>query len=236
MHFSVANLTNVIQQACVSLSNRCPVTLELNIVTDSLSIVPNNTCCTGFASKMFASNVFLWQLLPARRLVIVGAGPYLPALESFAKQSEFHVSCWSPEFDDSTISSNVRFCESSKSQHLYLSRTSTISPKHFDEWTAAVFLFHEHDWEPKLIEHVLKTDCFYIGALGSRKTHSLRLRQLRDRGVCESDLARVHGPAGLPIGARTPNEIALSIMAEIVTAFRHSTAHRLIARNNIRDA
>ena len=68
--------------------------------------------------------------------------------------------------------------------------------------------------------HALERECFYIGALGSRKTHARRLDRLRDVGLSEQALARIHAPIGLDIGAISPAEIAVSIIAEITAALR----------------
>jgi xanthine dehydrogenase accessory factor len=66
----------------------------------------------------------------------------------------------------------------------------------------------------------LQRDCFYIGALGSRKTHAKRGERLRAQGAAEADVARIHAPIGLAIGAVSPAEIAVSIMAEITAQLR----------------
>ena len=86
----------------------------------------------------------------------------------------------------------------------------------FDEWTAAVLLFHEHDWEIRLLKRILKSDCFYVGALGSRKTHASRVTALKEHGIADSEIDRIRGPIGLPIASRSPNEIAVSILGEII--------------------
>lgn len=216
LHFSVADSTNVIEQACIELSRRKPVTLELDVSSDGLEIVPDDQ---QFLQK--DRRVCVRKYLPTRRLAIIGAGPYVQALESLAIHSEFQVSCWSPE--SATAAQKTRQdCGHSSSEHQHLSRNTQIPLDYFDAWTAAVLLFHEHDWEPKLLESILRANCFYIGALGSRKTHVARLEQLRKRGVLETDLLRIHGPVGLSIGATTPAEIALSIMSEIVAEYRGS--------------
>ena len=69
----------------------------------------------------------------------------------------------------------------------------------------------------------LRSPAFYVGALGSRKTHGRRLERLKAEGFDDAALARLHGPVGLPIGALSPGEIAVSIMAEIVAALRGRT-------------
>ena len=68
--------------------------------------------------------------------------------------------------------------------------------------------------------HALARDCFYIGALGSRKTHARRLERLKQAGVSDADLGRIHAPIGLDIGAVSPAEIAVSIIAEITARLR----------------
>ena len=75
---------------------------------------------------------------------------------------------------------------------------------------------------PALV-HALARDCFYIGALGSKKTHARRLDRLKQQGLSEADIARIHAPIGLPIGAVSPAEIAVAIMAEITARLRQES-------------
>ena len=76
--------------------------------------------------------------------------------------------------------------------------------------------------DPALI-HALSHDCFYVGALGSRKTHGRRIERLREQGISDADLARIHAPIGLDIGAVSPAEIAVAIMAQITERLREET-------------
>ncbi|MBD0290937.1 MAG: XdhC family protein [Thermoleophilia bacterium] len=89
-----------------------------------------------------------------------------------------------------------------------------------DERTAVVVLTHDHKFDVPLLEQALATPAGYIGAMGSRRTTEERERRLRERGVSDAALARVHAPVGLPIGARTPEEVAVAVAAEIVQTTR----------------
>jgi xanthine dehydrogenase accessory factor len=85
-----------------------------------------------------------------------------------------------------------------------------------DERTAVVVLTHEERWDVPALAGALATDAFYVGALGSRRTQARRRERLLEAGVGDAELERLRGPAGLDLGAATPAETALSILAEIV--------------------
>lgn len=89
-----------------------------------------------------------------------------------------------------------------------------------DRRTAVVTMTHDPKIDDPALAAALRSEAFYVGALGSRKTQAARRERLRAMGFGDADLARVHGPVGLPIGARTPGEIAVSILAQLVEALR----------------
>lgn len=89
-----------------------------------------------------------------------------------------------------------------------------------DTRTALVLLTHDPKLDDPALEAALRSDVFYIGALGSKRTHAARVTRLRDAGFSEAEIGRIHGPVGLDIGAANPAEIALSIMAEITRVLR----------------
>jgi xanthine dehydrogenase accessory factor len=95
-----------------------------------------------------------------------------------------------------------------------------LPPLNVDHYTAFVALTHDPKIDDPALLHALKRDCFYIGALGSRKTHGRRVERLKAAGLTDIDLARIHAPIGLPIGAVSPAEIAISIMGEITQRLR----------------
>jgi xanthine dehydrogenase accessory factor len=92
-----------------------------------------------------------------------------------------------------------------------------------DRRTAVVAMTHDPKIDDPALAAALRSEAFYVGALGSKKTHAARLERLRAMGFGEADLARVHGPVGLPLGAVSPGEIAVSILAQLVGQLRRPT-------------
>ena len=90
-----------------------------------------------------------------------------------------------------------------------------------DDRCAVVTLTHDPKLDDAALEVALASEVFYVGSLGSKKTHGARLKRLERLGIDKEAMARIHGPIGLPIGARSPAEIALAIMSQI-TQVRHS--------------
>jgi xanthine dehydrogenase accessory factor len=95
-----------------------------------------------------------------------------------------------------------------------------------DARSCVAVLTHDHKLDDPAIRVALRSPAVYIGALGSPATHAKRLDRLRAEGFSEAELDRIHGPIGMPIGAKTPEEIALSILAEVVRVQRRGSAQR----------
>jgi xanthine dehydrogenase accessory factor len=93
-----------------------------------------------------------------------------------------------------------------------------------DARTAVVTLTHDPKLDEPALAVALRSPAFYVGALGSKKTHAARLERLRALGLGEAELARIHAPVGLAIGARSPAEIAVSILAEVTQRLREPAA------------
>ena len=151
---------------------------------------------------------FGWTYAPKLRLRIAGRGAAVRALTSQALQSGFEVHLQSP---DPEISTGL---ELSRFDHL---TNPTIAPDvNDDAWSAVVLMFHDHDWEVALLAQALSSEAFYIGAMGSERTHNLRCEALREAGVSEEVIGRVQGPIGLIPSMRDANLLALSTLAEII--------------------
>lgn len=151
---------------------------------------------------------------PPPRILAAGKGPLVPLIAQLGTAAEFEVIVWSSEPET---------LEMARPHAIHAHALTT--PDAFrcgkqDRWTAFLSLFHEHAWEPPLLREALASECFYVGALGSRRTAEARRTLLRDEGVDEVDIARIHGPVGLDIGARSPPEIVLAILGQIVAQRR----------------
>ncbi len=90
-----------------------------------------------------------------------------------------------------------------------------LPPLGIDRYTAFVALTHDPKIDDPALLHALSHDCFYIGALGSKKTHGRRVARLKDKGLTDADIARIHAPIGLDINAISPAEIAVAIIGQI---------------------
>jgi len=156
---------------------------------------------------------------PCPRLVMVGKGPMVPILAQLARAADFEVIALSPEPE--TLEATAPHAWRTE----YLATPASFRFTAFDPWTAFVSLFHEHEWEPPILAQALQSNCFYVGALGSQRTHEVRLVTLRDLGLADASIARLHAPVGLKLGGKNPPEIAVAILAEIVqTQYRATRA------------
>jgi xanthine dehydrogenase accessory factor len=160
--------------------------------------------------KIDGSDWFLHAHNPPLRLIVVGAVHIAQALVPFATQCGFAVIVVDPR---RSFASDERFPNVTVSAAWPDEALDELKP---DSRTAVITLTHDPKLDDPALDRALKSAAFYIGSLGSRRTHAARLKRLRELGHGEAALARIHGPVGLNIEAVTAPEIALSIMAELV--------------------
>ncbi len=158
--------------------------------------------------------LFLNVYAPTAKLVIVGAVHISQALAPLARSLDYDVTVVDPR---TAFASPERFPDVPLIAEW---PDVALPPLKIDHYTAFVALTHDPKIDDPALLHAFKCDCFYIGALGSRKTHAKRAERLRAMGAAETDIARIHAPIGLAIGAVSPSEIAVSIMAEITAQLR----------------
>ncbi|NQU61504.1 MAG: XdhC family protein [Rhodospirillales bacterium] len=164
----------------------------------------------GPADKMQFIGIFN----PPLRLLIVGAVHIAQALATMAAATGFQVTVIDPR---GAWATKDRFPTVTLDERWPREALQELKPDHR---TAVVSLSHDPKLDDPALVEALKSDALYIGALGSRRTHAKRLERLVELGVDEEAFARIHGPIGLDIGAVTPAEIAVSILAEIVSRLR----------------
>ena len=157
---------------------------------------------------------FLHALTPPPRIVIVGATHIGQHLATMATASGYDVKVLDPR---SAFASPARF---NASQIVTGWPEDGLAKFAADPFTAIVTLTHVDQIDDEALTIALKSPCRYIGSLGSRKTHAKRVARLKDAGFSDDDIARIHAPIGINIAAETPGEIATSILAEIIAAFR----------------
>jgi xanthine dehydrogenase accessory factor len=158
--------------------------------------------------------VFLTVYVPPPRLVVTGAVHISQALAPVAMQLGYDVTIVDPR---TAFASPERFPDVKLVPQW---PDVALPPLNVDKYTAFAALTHDPKIDDPALLHALERDCFYIGALGSKKTHASRLARLKAQGATDDALARIHAPIGLAIGAASPSEIAVSIMAEITAALR----------------
>jgi xanthine dehydrogenase accessory factor len=158
--------------------------------------------------------VFFTVHVPPPRLVITGAVHISQALAPIAKLLGYDVTIVDPR---TAFATGERFPDV---KVLAEWPDVALPPLGIDRYTAFVALTHDPKIDDPALAHALARDCFYIGALGSRKTHARRVDRLKGQGITDAQLARIHSPIGLDIQAVSPPEIAVAIMGEITARLR----------------
>jgi xanthine dehydrogenase accessory factor len=167
--------------------------------------------------------VFLTVHVPSARLVITGAVHISQALAPMAALTGFDVTIVDPR---TAFASQERFPDV---KVIAQWPDEALPPLNIDHYTAFVALTHDPKIDDPALLHALQRDCFYIGALGSRKTHGRRVERLKQAGIPDAAIARIHAPIGLSIGAVSPAEIAVSILAEITQSLRMKADKEAVA-------
>jgi xanthine dehydrogenase accessory factor len=158
--------------------------------------------------------VFLTVHVPPPRLIAIGAVHISQALAPIARLLGYDVTIVDPR---TAFATPERFPD----VPLIAEWPDTaLPPLGVDRYTAFVALTHDPKVDDPALLHALARDCFYIGALGSKKTHARRIERLKAQGATDADLARIHAPIGLKIGAVSPPEIAVAIMGEVTANLR----------------
>lgn len=201
-------------------SGRQRLVREAEISSDPLAETLRKHLASGKSglADVDGVQVFLTVQVPPVRLVVVGAVHISQAMASmvgaldlaltvidprtaFATPERFPGIALVPEWPDSALGQSVPA---------------------LDRYCALAALTHDPKIDDPALAAALRAECFYVGALGSRKTHAARVGRLSEAGFTPEQIGRIHAPIGLPLGAVSPAEIALSILAEIVAELRRA--------------
>ena len=158
--------------------------------------------------------VFFTVYVPAPQLVITGAVHISQALAPIAKLLGYDVTIVDPR---TAFASPERFPDVKVIAEW---PDQALPPLNIDHYTAFVALTHDPKIDDPALIHALSRDCFYVGALGSRKTHARRVERLKQQGLTDAAVARIRAPIGLDIGAVSPAEIAVAIIAQVTEKLR----------------
>ena len=162
--------------------------------------------------------VFLRVYQPAVRILVVGAVHVAQALTRMAVEAGFEVVVIDPR---PAYATDRRFRGVKVLGEWPAEAMATLG---LDRRTAVVTLAHDPKIDDPALAAALRSRAFYVGALGSRRSHAARRERLRALGFADADLDRIHGPVGLSIGAVSPGEIAVSILAQVVERLRVQAA------------
>jgi xanthine dehydrogenase accessory factor len=153
--------------------------------------------------------VFIRRYQPRTRLLLVGRGPEFEVMARVSAAAEFDLRLATPD------ESSAQALAGLDVPIELLTTPTQMFELPIDPWTATVLLFHEHEWENAILARAAVVDGFYVGALGSVKTHGLRRTRLAAMGLPQAAIDRIRGPIGLIDRARDPGMLALSVLSEI---------------------
>jgi len=190
-------------------SQRQTCILRTNLATGASTVASLETGATSHQG-ILRDGVFERNYPGRLRLVLLGSGPALTGMAALATATGIELSI--PAGDDLT---RAEIIAAGLGDRL-AGGIPFDTLERLDEATAAVLYFHAHDQEPDLLFQILKSKCFYIGALGNHAVHRERLAVLAARGCSPTDLARIRAPVGLIAGAKSTATLAVGVLAELM--------------------
>ncbi|TQS70479.1 XdhC family protein [Rhodobacteraceae bacterium] len=186
---------DVLRQIHTQLGCRAPVTLYVDPEAGRISAVP-------MAAPLHVT------IQPELRFLVFGKGPEAQIFAATAHLAGYQVALYSPSIEPVGQSGGL------ESFHLTSARwPDGVLP---DAYTAVTLFFHDHEWEPPLLEAALRSPAFFVGAQGSLRSHQARCAALVQRGLSAADIGRISAPFGLIPSARDPRTLAVSVLADVL--------------------
>ena len=220
------NAARVVREAAILVTDTASGDVRLVVEKDGYAADPLaaelarrfRSGASGTVLMPDGSDVFLTVHLPPPRLIVVGAVHISQALAPMARIAGFDITIVDPRTAFATPERFPVVAMVAEWPEVAIPRLG------LDTFTALAALTHDPKIDDYALAAALRAGCFYVGALGSRKTHARRLERLQALGLDRETLGRIHAPIGLAVGAQSPAEIAVSILAEVIVALRHRGA------------
>ena len=219
-HLKALNAARRERKACVMVTDIANGSSRLILEGEDVGGALGDEVASRFRSaksgmvEIDGSSLFLNVHLPSPRIVVIGAVHISQALCPMAQIAGFDVSVIDPR---TAFATPERFVGVDL---LADWPEDILKSRPLDAYTALVAVTHDPKIDDFPLASALKAGCFYVGALGSRKTHGKRVERLLAEGVNDADIARISAPIGLDIGASSPAEIAVAVLADIIQSLR----------------
>ena len=208
------------RKACVLVTNlddgRDRLVLEGHLLEGELGEAISKALLTGKSSavQIGETEFFLNAHLPPARIVVIGAVHITQAMAPIARMAGYDLQVIDPR---TAFATPERF----EGTTIHAEWPDEVLKEYpLDAYCALAAVTHDPKIDDFPIAEALRQNCFYVGALGSRKTHAKRVERLLAEGIAQEQIDRIKAPIGLDIGAASPQEIAVAVMAEIIEAFR----------------
>ncbi|WP_026379679.1 XdhC family protein [Afifella pfennigii] len=201
-----------------TLSGEARLVKKSDAAGDPLAEELSRRLRSGRSGMLEDGRTFLTVSVPPARLVMIGAVHISQALAPMARLAGLDTTIIDPR---TAFATEERFPEA---ELIAEWPQEVLKARPLDAYTALAALTHDPKIDDYPLQAALAAGCFYIGALGSRKTHGKRVERLTEAGIAAGELERIHAPIGLDIGAASPAEIAVAVLAELIAALRQAPA------------
>ena len=214
VHFDTLVAPELIREAAARAERREPFRLVSDLAAHTSRLEALAAAGHAPIACERIGDTFVRPYLPAIRLLVAGTGPASAALAALARPAGIAAELISPEPALRAQAESLGIAAHA------LDRPALPASVATDAWTAAALIFHEHMWEVPLLQALLASPCFYVGAQGSLRVHKERMTALRAAGVAEDLARRLRAPIGLIPSAKSPLEIAVGVLAEVMAEAR----------------
>ena len=227
---SAMNVERAARRACVLVTDTETGAQRLvksaDIAVDAMADALDAALRSGKSGEVESDGrrCFLTVQVPPVRLFVIGAVHASQALAPMARTAGFDMSVIDPR---TAFATPERFADVT----LLAQWPQDVLPGlNLDRYSGIACFTHDPKIDDPALELALSAECFYVGALGSRKTHASRVERLKEKGFSDEQIARIRAPIGMDIGAVSPAEIAVSVLAEVVLALRKKPLRADVAR------